>query len=125
MSNKKRFQIGIVIGSEPPIQTASECIKAAIEAERDGFDSVWIPDHLCDIDGSIVDPWTTLAFIAAKTEKVRLYSAVTDFQKVHPAKLAQIVARTDVDESITLKVIQNKRIKTFQVEITSMPKPPQ
>ncbi len=95
MSIKKRFQIGIVIGSEPPIQTASECIKAAVEAERDGFDSVWIPDHLCDIDGSIVDPWTTLAYIAAKTEKVSLYTAVTDFQKVNPAKLAQIVATLD------------------------------
>ena len=95
MAQNRGLRIGIIIGSEPPIQTATECIEAAVRAEKDGFDSVWIPDHLCDIDGTIVDPWTTLAYIAGKTEKVRLYTAVTDFQKIHPAKLAQMIATLD------------------------------
>ncbi len=102
----KKLRIGLVVGSEPPIQTATECATAAVRAEKDGFDSVWIPDHLCDIDGTIADPWTTLSYIAAKTEKVHLYTAVTDFQKIHPAKLAQMVATLDElsDGRITLGI---------------------
>jgi len=103
---KKKLRIGLVVGSEPPIQTATECATVAVRAEKDGFDSVWIPDHLCDIDGTVADPWTALAYIAAKTEKIRLYTAVTDFQKIHPAKLAQMVATLDElsDGRITLGI---------------------
>jgi alkanesulfonate monooxygenase SsuD/methylene tetrahydromethanopterin reductase-like flavin-dependent oxidoreductase (luciferase family) len=91
----EKVKVGIIIGSEKPIQTATECSEAAVRAEKDGFYSVWIPDHLTDIDGSLADPWVTLAYIAAKTEKIRLYTGVTDFQKIHPAKLAQLVATLD------------------------------
>ncbi len=67
------------------------------EAESLGFDMVWVPDHLVDIQPpqSITDAWTVLAFIGAKTQKIRLGSGVTDIQRMHPAKIANIMATLD------------------------------
>jgi len=44
---------------------------------------------------SIFDAWTVLAFIGAKSTKVRLGSGVTDIQRIHPAKTANIVSTLD------------------------------
>ena len=68
-----------------------------VEADRLGFDIAWVPDHLVDIrpPQAITDAWTTLAFIGAKTQKLRLGSGVTDIQRIHPAKIANIVATLD------------------------------
>jgi phthiodiolone/phenolphthiodiolone dimycocerosates ketoreductase len=68
-----------------------------IEAERLGFDTVWVPDHLVDISPvqAMTDTWTTLAFIGANTGKIRLGSGVTDIQRMHPAKIANSVATLD------------------------------
>jgi len=74
-----------------------DVVSDGIEAERLGFDIVWVPDHLVDIMPlqGITDTWTTLAFIGAKTQKVKLGSGVTDIQRMHPAKIANIVATLD------------------------------
>ncbi len=68
-----------------------------IEAERLGFDTVWVPDHLVDISPvqAMTDTWTTLAFIGVNTGKIRLGSGVTDIQRMHPAKIANSVATLD------------------------------
>lgn len=68
-----------------------------VEAEELGFDAVWVPDHLVDISPvqAMTDAWTTLAYIGAKTGKIRLGSGVTDIQRIHPAKIANIVATLD------------------------------
>ena len=82
-------------GGEPPVATPTQIAELALRAEKDGYDSIWVPDHLIDIDGSMADPWTTLGYVSAVTRKLRFYTAVTDYQKVHPAKLAQVVASLD------------------------------
>jgi phthiodiolone/phenolphthiodiolone dimycocerosates ketoreductase len=68
-----------------------------VTAEQLGFDIVWVPDHLVDIHPlqAITDTWTTLGYIGAKTQKIRLGSGVTDIQRIHPAKIANIVATLD------------------------------
>ncbi len=63
-------------------------------AEKYGFDSVWIPDHLIE-DGALVDPWSIMAAIATQTKHVFLCTGVTDTQRCHPAKTAQSVATID------------------------------
>jgi len=63
-------------------------------AEKHGFDSVWIPDHLIE-DGALVDPWSVMAVIGTQTEHVFLCTGVTDTQRCHPAKTAQSVATVD------------------------------
>jgi phthiodiolone/phenolphthiodiolone dimycocerosates ketoreductase len=74
-----------------------DIVADGIEAERLGFDIVWVPDHLVDIRPvqAITDTWTTLAFIGAKTQKIKLGSGVTDIQRMHPAKIANTVATLD------------------------------
>ncbi len=66
-----------------------DIVADGVEADRLGFDIAWVPDHLVDIrpPQAITDAWTTLAFIGAKTQKLRLGSGVTDIQRIHPAKI--------------------------------------
>jgi len=80
----------IICGLSP-----SASVMQGISAEKFGFDSVWVPDHLTDIDGCKVDPWTVLAAIGAKTQKIFLCPGVTDILRCHPAKTAQIVSTLD------------------------------
>ena len=68
---------------------------AVLTAERAGWDSVWIDDHLLADEGEPTDPnlegWATLAALAALTERVRLglLVAANTFRPPGPtAKLA-------------------------------------
>ena len=80
----------IICGLSP-----SASVAQGVSAEQRGFDSVWVPDHLMDIDGCKVDPWTVLAAIGVQTRKLFLCPGVTDVQRCQPAKTAQIVATLD------------------------------
>lgn len=71
-----------------------DSVKAGVMAEKYGFDSVWIPDHLIE-DGALVDPWSVMAVIGTQTKHVFLCTGVTDTQRCHPAKTAQSVATVD------------------------------
>jgi phthiodiolone/phenolphthiodiolone dimycocerosates ketoreductase len=70
-------------------------IECGILAEKSGFDFLWVPDHLADVNGDKIDPWTVLSAVAVQTKKIMLASAVTDTQRIHPAKTAHIVACLD------------------------------
>jgi probable F420-dependent oxidoreductase len=91
------------LGGEP---ASWEGIRAAaVAAEATGFDSIWVSDHLFldwgkyggpeDRQGSF-ECWTTLAALAAVTEKVRLGSLTlcNDFR--NPALLAKMIATLDL-----------------------------
>jgi len=65
-------------------------------AEKNGFDTLWLPDHFVDVDGDKVEPWTVLSALAIRTRKIRLASSVTDTQRSHPARTAHAVACLDV-----------------------------
>lgn len=53
---------------DPPAAVA-----AAVEAERLGFDSIWVADHLMLGSGeAILEGWTTLSVIAGRTSRVKL-----------------------------------------------------
>ena len=48
-------------------------VEAAVEAERLGYDSIWVADHLMHgHDGGIMEGWTTLSVIAGRTSRVEL-----------------------------------------------------
>ena len=48
-------------------------VDAAVEAERLGYDSVWVADHLMHgHDGGIMEGWTTLSVIAGRTSRIEL-----------------------------------------------------
>jgi probable F420-dependent oxidoreductase len=78
--------------------------EAADQAERLGFDSVWISDHLLyhfgrygepePVYGSL-EPLTTLAGVAAVTSRIRLGSLVLGAPFRHPSLLAKAVSTLD------------------------------
>jgi probable F420-dependent oxidoreductase len=84
------------------------------EADRLGYDSVWIPEHLVlpvDMGGSphegeehppippdlpVYDALNFLAFLAARTERIRLGTQVYNIGLRHPFVTARTVATLDV-----------------------------
>lgn len=77
----------------------------ATTAEEHGFDSVWVMDHLYQIEmvGPKEDPmlegYTLLAALAARTRRVSLGTMVTGITYRNPALLAKIVTTLDVISS--------------------------
>ncbi len=72
------------------------------EVDRAGVEHVWLMDHLRQIPQlgpawhDLPDPFTTLAWIAARTERVRLGVLVTPAFLRPPALLAKSIATLDV-----------------------------
>lgn len=76
--------------------------KIWLEAERLGFDSGWLFDHLFELPsiGPSYEPclecWTTLSALAAETEKLRLGVTVICTSYRNPAILAKMASTLDV-----------------------------
>jgi alkanesulfonate monooxygenase SsuD/methylene tetrahydromethanopterin reductase-like flavin-dependent oxidoreductase (luciferase family) len=68
-------------------------------AEDLGFDHAWLVDHLVDTDGPpdhpILEAWTLLAAIAARTHRIRLGVLVTSNTFRHPAVLLKGAVTVD------------------------------
>jgi F420-dependent oxidoreductase-like protein len=77
----------------------------ATTAETNGFDSVWVMDHLYQLEmvGPKEDPmlegYTLLAALAARTQRASLGTMVTGVTYRNPALLAKIVTTLDVISS--------------------------
>ncbi len=77
----------------------------ATNAEENGFDSLWVMDHLYQIEmvGPREDPmleaYTLLAALAARTHQIQLGTMVTGVTYRNPALLAKIVTTLDVISS--------------------------
>jgi F420-dependent oxidoreductase-like protein len=79
--------------------------RVARKAEASGFDSVWVSDHFfldwskyggpSTIQGSL-ECWTTMAAIAAVTERIRVGSLVVCNDFRNPALLAKMAASLDL-----------------------------
>jgi alkanesulfonate monooxygenase SsuD/methylene tetrahydromethanopterin reductase-like flavin-dependent oxidoreductase (luciferase family) len=76
---------------EPPA-----AVEAAVEAERLGYDSIWVADHLMlGRDGAILEGWTTLCVIAGRTQRVKL-GTIHMAQALRPPSLgAKLTATLD------------------------------
>ena len=76
----------------------SALVKAAAQAERAGFDALWVSDHFhpwLDDQGESPFVWSVLGGIAAVTDRVRVTTAVTcPIMRIHPAVIAQAAATT-------------------------------
>ncbi|MEA2461646.1 MAG: hypothetical protein QOH90_1823 [Actinomycetota bacterium] len=71
-------------------------LETAQAAEELGLDSLWVFDHLWPLSGGkdrpILEGWSTLAWLAAKTTSIGIGSLVTRSSLRHPAVLAKMAA---------------------------------
>jgi F420-dependent oxidoreductase-like protein len=79
-----------------------EVVERATAAEETGFDSVWVMDHFFQLPpmggpvAPMLDSYTLLGALAARTSRVRLGAMVTGVTYRNPAHLAKIITTLDV-----------------------------
>jgi F420-dependent oxidoreductase-like protein len=99
------LQLGLNLGYWGIGPQGEEAVEFVQAAERAGFDSVWVMDHLYQIRGvgapdePMLESYGTLAAIAARTTRARLGTLVTGVTYRNPALLAKIVTTLDVISS--------------------------
>jgi F420-dependent oxidoreductase-like protein len=87
-------------GGPPEIGPRLSAIARA--AEEAGFDTLWVMDHFRQIPGmgqpweDMLESWTTLGFLAATTDRLRLGTMVSGITYRNVAHLGKIVATLDV-----------------------------
>src|SRR2546426_9429368 len=87
---------GICLANIGSFSDPRVALELAVAAEANGWDGVFIWDHLAFVWGApAADPWTVLASIATSTERVRLGTAVTPVARRRPHVLAHQVATLD------------------------------
>ncbi len=94
----------VKIGIQLPHDPLSLILKAGIYADKNGFDSVFTPDHLVGIgikNFQSFEAFEILSFLSCKTKNVRLGTCVSDVLRKHPAVLLQ--------SAITLDFLSNVR----------------
>ena len=96
------LQIPNFTTDETPGVLFDEVLARAAAAEETGFDSVWVMDHFYQLppmggpSQPMLDSYTLLGALAARTRKVRLGTMVTGVTYRNPAHLAKIVTTLDV-----------------------------
>jgi len=70
-------------------------IEQAVEAERQGYDAVWLAEHHFSRYGIGPSLHLTAAHIAAKTKRIRIGTAVTILPFYHPIRVAEELAMID------------------------------
>ena len=99
-----RLSLSITDFSWPgePGSLTAELGRVARQADEGGLDTLWVPDHLIQaVPGTeptqeMVEAYTTLGYLAARTERIRLGTAVTAVTFRPPALLIKAVTTLDV-----------------------------
>ena len=80
----------------PPNQFVNEIVDQAVYAEEVGLHSAWIGEHHFSTLGVLSCPDLALAYIAARTTRIRLAPAVTVLPLHHPIRVAEQWASLDL-----------------------------
>ena len=87
---------------QSPGDLFDEVVARATAAEETGYESVWVMDHFYQLppmggpSQPMLDSYTLLGALAARTARVRLGTMVTGVTYRNPAHLAKIVTTLDV-----------------------------
>ena len=101
MAAKPKFGLRLNIQGEMGAKSSgfAYTLKMAHVAEDLGFDSVWIPDHVenahLNRGKPILEFWTTITAIGARTERVRLGGHAMNNTLRHPGLTAKIACTLD------------------------------
>jgi probable F420-dependent oxidoreductase len=101
------MKIGVCSSNSGPYTTRGMLIALADAAEHVGIESIWVSEHLVladpreppspmDPEDPILDPVTSLAFLAGRTEAVRLGTGIIVLPLRNPLILAKELATVDV-----------------------------
>jgi len=99
------LQIPNFTPNEPPGTLFDGVVDMATAAEESGFDSVWVMDHFYQLppmggpSQPMLEAYTLLGALAARTARVKLGTMVTGVTYRNPAYLAKIVTTLDVISS--------------------------
>ena len=96
----KRLRVGVQLPEVERRVDWPELRSMAVAAEESGFDSIWLGDHLLYRDDGRPergpwDVWTTLAALAASTERVRLGPLVACAAFHPPGQIARMASAID------------------------------
>lgn len=97
-----RFGVRLAVQGEMGEQGASyeRARDMSIEAERLGFNSVWLPDHVINahmnVSVPMLDCWTVLSALAVETQRVKLAGHTFNNALRNPAVLAKMAATLDL-----------------------------
>src|SRR5437588_1358402 len=84
------MKLGLSLGYAPPGTNPADLVPLAQEAEQLGFDSVWTAEAWG------TDAVTVLAYLAAKTETIKLGSAIMQIPGRTPTNTAMTAATLDM-----------------------------
>jgi probable F420-dependent oxidoreductase len=108
------MKIGITLAHIGPDVSKENILKIALDAEKEGFDSVWVAERLlwplrpqtpfaASPDGilptiyqNVLDPIETLTYLAANTKKITLGTCIADMLFHNPVILARRFATLDI-----------------------------
>ncbi len=80
----------------PPNQLVADIVEQALYADQLGYHSAWIGEHHFSTLGVLSCPELALAYIAARTERIRLAPAVAVLPLHHPIRVAEQWASLDL-----------------------------
>ena len=96
------MKFGVVLPTYRNLASPDNIVRVAVEAERLELDSVWVTDHIvipeasASAFGSIFyEAITTMAYIAALTERVAIGAAILVVPYRHPLLTAKMLATVD------------------------------
>ena len=87
------MRIGLITGARGAAAELHSLIREFVQAEEDGFDSIWLPQIS---SGPGFDALTALSLAASKTSTIAVGTAVVPIFPIHPLTLAKHALTTQI-----------------------------